>query len=319
MREFLIKSIKFFIFCYIFLWVLQGLVDYGLRKTDVGFYKEYNAIYNGTINADLVVIGSSRAWRHFDPEILETKTDLLSYNLGGSKLTFDIQKIKLNGYLSNNKSPKVAIINVDINSLANTKELYDKDQYLPYYTRENYSLFKTFDTQITMEYFMPMYKYRGYYNQVVEGVLSALIGYKPERENIIKGYAPRNLEWDEAAGRILKNEGPKRLAFNAEKLMLNTAICDHLDVFAKEDAVVFIVWSPEHQLRLDMEEPALSKIRSYYKDLAQSREDVFFIDFTRHPIVKDKSYFYDSYHLNEQGATLFSGWVSDSINKYYSH
>ncbi len=152
MKLFIKKLLLASLGLYALLWCLQLVVDFGLRRTDVALYENWNDILNGTINADLLIMGSSRALRHFDPLLIEKKTGFSAYNLGGSKLTFDIQKIKYNAYLQNNKHPKIAVINVDINSLNSTKELFAKTQYLPYYTLDNYSTLKEFDKNIFYEY-----------------------------------------------------------------------------------------------------------------------------------------------------------------------
>ena len=56
--------------------LFSALIDYsittGLRKTEKREYKDWNKLLNGEINSDLLIQGSSRAWVHVSPKIIDS-------------------------------------------------------------------------------------------------------------------------------------------------------------------------------------------------------------------------------------------------------
>ena len=48
------------------------MVDAGLRKSRNAYFANWNDLYNSKINADLLIMGSSRAEFHISPKILDS-------------------------------------------------------------------------------------------------------------------------------------------------------------------------------------------------------------------------------------------------------
>ena len=94
--------------------LMAYMVDTGLRKSDHVALADWNALFNAKINADLLVLGSSRAAFHISPYILDTALHLNSYNLGMSAWRFDMQWTRFKLYLEHNKVPKYIVHNVDL-------------------------------------------------------------------------------------------------------------------------------------------------------------------------------------------------------------
>jgi hypothetical protein len=69
-----------------------------------GEVKVWKDIYDGKINSDCVIYGSSRAWRHISPQIIKDSLLVSSYNLGVDGLNFPIQYLRHKELLKYNKN-----------------------------------------------------------------------------------------------------------------------------------------------------------------------------------------------------------------------
>jgi hypothetical protein len=316
MKNFLSKLFIISISMFLLLWCLQSLIDNGLRINKKNLYQDWYKIYNTDINADIVFLGSSRTVKHYDPKIFEDNFNSVSYNLGTYGTRFDMQKLKYNIYLDINKPPKIIIQNVDIKSLQQTNNLYSKEQYLPYYTLQNYKYLKLGDESLTMEYIVPMYKYRSFY-RLFEDVYEGYAGMEQAGQQNYKGYYPSDISWNyEFEQKTKENQNNQ---FDYSDLNINKRMnifSELLSDLKKTDTYIFLVWAPEIHERLVLEGKTLTKVRSEYDRIAKANERVYFIDFTKDSICYNKKYFYNWFHLNKDGAELFSQRVADSVNKY---
>src|SRR5262249_43897425 len=62
--------------------VFNALITSGLRRINTSSFGVWNRIVDGTINAEIVISGSSRALTHYDPRIIEERTGLRAFNIG---------------------------------------------------------------------------------------------------------------------------------------------------------------------------------------------------------------------------------------------
>jgi hypothetical protein len=319
MKLFLIKIFKLGIIAYILLWLIQFTLDCGLKDSDDDLFYNWNKIYNGEINSDIIFFGSSRTLKHYNPKIFDKKLNVNSYNLGANGAAFDIQNIKYKAYFQNNENTNLVVLNVDIESLKKSVKLYNKAQYLPYFLLDNFNDFDKIDKNIIYEYLLPMYKYRGNYK--LFGVsFKGLFGIEQNNLKTVKGFSVSNQSWnDEFKKRLEKLNGEK---FNYSNFNLKNRIAffeSLLDGFSLSNKPILLVWAPEYIERQALEGEMLVQAKEEFKHIATKNTNIEFIDFTNDSICYDKYYFYDSYHLNNKGATKFSNMVSDSIVKYFKN
>ncbi|MBF8150989.1 hypothetical protein ITJ86_13845 [Winogradskyella sp. F6397] len=315
MKKFIIKLIKISFALYGVLWILQFIIDTGLRKSTDDVFVSWNKIYKGEINAEILFLGTSRTLKHYDPRVFEKELKMVSYNLGTYGTHFDTQFLIQNPYFKYNNKPKIIIQNVDITALFKTEELTNKQQYFPYYKLENYKLLSSFDKNITIEYLLPMYKYRGY-SDVILNSLHSYFGISKDLQNI-KGYIPKDEMWNDTFKQRLKYlKGEKfkysHINFDSRFKVFNNLLND-LEVNSDK---IFLIWAPEYIGRQKLEEEKIMYVKERYNQLAKNDKTLFFLDFTNDPMCLDTTYFYDSYHLNKIGSEKFSRQVSDSIVKH---
>ena len=82
MRFFLLKVILYTACLYVLGTSIENIVERGLKLTDFGIIGDWNKIFEGDINDEVIILGSSRAVDHLDPRIFEHTVKMTCYNLG---------------------------------------------------------------------------------------------------------------------------------------------------------------------------------------------------------------------------------------------
>src|SRR5690606_33484347 len=97
-----------------------------------GEFEVMNDIYDGEAKTDVAVYGSSRAWVHFNSQILADELGMSVYNFGIDGHNFWLQYWRHLELIKYCGKPKYIIMAVDALSLERRDDLYNADQFLPY-------------------------------------------------------------------------------------------------------------------------------------------------------------------------------------------
>ena len=89
-------------------------------------------IYNGNLNADILIYGSSRASTQINPQLFGDKLGESCYNLGLEGHNFWLSEFRHQEILKHNKKPKHIILSLDTFSLEKRPDLFNYEQFLPY-------------------------------------------------------------------------------------------------------------------------------------------------------------------------------------------
>lgn len=290
------KFIKLLILVICILFMLNIILDYSftrfLYKSKSELYGEWNKIIHDTINADLVVIGSSRAWAQYNPYIMDSLLIVNSYNLGINGGTVNRQIVKYKTFCHyQTKKPSYVIVNFDYwNNWGINR--FQREQYFPYlanaYLRR---LIIDQEPFSIMELYIPMYRY---YFQGITGLLqnARII------ENTYKGYNAHNWTWD-------GEEYAKIKTVMFEPLQ---DVVDKFDVFLsnlqQEGVKVVFVSSPIYagvtEMTVNLSE--FYDFREYFSE----KYDIPVLDYIYDSLCYDTAYFYNATHLNKKGAELFT-------------
>ena len=74
---------------------LDAGIDTGLRRIKTSEFGIWNSIVGGTINAEILITGSSRALTHYDARILQERLGRSAYNIGLNGSQTDMQVARL--------------------------------------------------------------------------------------------------------------------------------------------------------------------------------------------------------------------------------
>lgn len=301
MKRFLIHMAIWMSFVFVVAIVLDVLISSGLRKTDIRKYSVWNDIYKGGINADLLVIGSSRAWCSYSTFILDSLLDCNSYNLGLDGHTFDAQLIRYNTYRRFNSKPSLVLVNTDfLSTLSNSADpRYEREQFFPYIRDSRLINSVAKDKHITwLERYLPLLRYFGYRDDIENGI-EAFGGKRVFSDGgMHKGYRGNDYIWDQAS---LKND-------TVRNVKIDWRIAAQLDSFVNdsfnEGVMTVFVKSPVYRPLLD-HFTGIAQTDSIFDAIAE-KHHIPVLDFYSSPIGLDSSFFYNPSHLNKKGSEVFT-------------
>lgn len=314
MKKFLLKIVLFFgsllvVVIISDLWISKTLAS--SESYAMGDAKIWNDIVKGEINDDLLIYGSSRAWRHFDPEVIEQETGMQAYNFGVDGHAFDIQNLRHELYLKYNKPPKIIIYSVDVNTLGLSKGLYNDEQFLPFFYKD--SLFETYTKRYvnfsSTEYNVPLTRYSGRKKALTYFVKEVI--QWPQQKMRTKGYKASEDSWNTDYEKARKN----KTSYYKD---IDTVMVKRFDAFLKDahskQISVILMYTPEHVLGQSLIENRDAIIRVF--DSLATKNNIPFIDYSKDIMNSNTDYFYNSLHLNAKGVDAFNKLYIEDLKRF---
>jgi hypothetical protein len=297
------RILAFFLLIAALTLLTDRIINTGLRSVQTSTYGVLNRIVSGQANADIVISGSSRAWVHYDPREISSATGMSVFNIGQNGTQSDIQLAMLKTYLKHNRKPKLIIHNLDLYSLQTSKEVYEVARYIPYLKEQ-----PLYETLQKVYPHASRWKALPLYGHLVEDArfnwligLKAFVGMQP-REDHIEGFVPRHLHWTGDFEKF-KEQNPEGVRF--EMTSEGTKCIEEIAEICRSEGVpLLFAYSPEYKPMQEIEVNR-REIFDQFRDIA-ARYDVPLWDFSDSPVCLDRDLFYNSQHLNHQGASQFS-------------
>lgn len=272
-----------------------------LRNNNSVKYAGWRTILNDSIEADIVINGSSRARTMYSPQILENKLKLSVYNLGIEGGGLNRQIIRYEIYCHNQKRPKYIIQNVDWFRTLEWIEGYQREQFFPWlfngYTREKFRDIEPFSWG---ELYIPFYRYAEL--NIPEEIRSSEV-------SIYKGYSPHYLTWDGTANKQIKDY----------KCQISDKTISMFETYLKQvkrDSIdIVFVYAPIY-IEATNKVTNLDEVYSTINNFAL-QYDIPVLDYTYHTISTDTTYFANATHLNKKGAEMFSNILANDLDSLW--
>ena len=281
--------------------VVDAMITSGLRKTDIRKYAVWNDIYKGDINADVVIMGSSRAWCGYNTYILDSLLRCNSYNLGLDGHPFDGQLIRYDTYRRFNSKPSLIILNTDfLSTLHNSADSqYEREQFFPYINDSELIDAVANAKHISwLDRHLPLFRYFGYRYDINNGIKAFLGERKFVDGGLYKGYRGNNYQWDRASL-------DKDTVWVVE---VDSLIVTQIDRFVKdsknEGIQVIFVKAPVYRPLLN-HFSGIFLTDSIFASIA-NKYNVPILDYYYSPLGLDSLNFYNPSHLNKEGSELFT-------------
>lgn len=303
MKKFLRHIVIFAGIIVCLLYALQYVVDQGMRKSQY-LDMQMGEIFSGGIDADILVLGSSRAALQYSTFVLDSALHCNSFNAGLNGQHFRAARMLYNIYLRNNRKPRHIILNVDFHTLQRPHDLEAYRMFLPFMSDTTISRYGVkFKGRFTWpERNIPFYKYLNYPHEIKEGIncfFNTGFGYKGERH---KGFVPNGSRWNGSFDKM-RTKYPHGMF-----TPLDSAVADDLVDFIKycntNHINLFLVYAPEYYIAYEFERNARA-YSDFYKGIA-ARHKVHYIDMHDDSLSYQPEYFLDPYHLNKWGAEKFT-------------
>ncbi len=285
------------------------MIQEGLKTSNYREISKWNEVIEGGIDAQILIVGSSRALVHFDCEYIQKATGKTCYNLGFDGTTFPLQKLMLELYLSGNTVPENIIWSLDYHMFSEAPDYYGFEQLVPYqenpYVSKMLSLHQTPDYQFEI----PVFRYSYNPKMKLIGLYSFLGKY--QRDPILKyGYRKQDKKWDDTFAKFKQNH-PKGHLVNFDEKIFNDFLSINKDLL--DESELLWVMSPYYKGYNEIlinEAEIIDDIECVTNQL-----DVCFLDLLNSEICEKVNNFYDSNHLNKVGVSKFMNmlFVSNSL------
>ncbi len=261
-----------------------------------------NSYINSSLNDSIVIMGSSRAGHHYDPEILEDAFGVTVYNAGVDKNGIILAYCYLNNILSRGEKPRLIIY--DFYALHDLFGSYDRYGALgnirPYYDRPGIrEVIDDIDETEYLKLHSSAYRYNTVWLKIlwslgVKEPDGSLKGFRP-KEGMMDG-APKAAEYDYEAAE--QGIDPVKVKY----------LRRFIDICEREKIAVIFVTSPKYY-RVKYTDRYRALLKKY-----SGRPDLELLDFQSHPaFVGNASLFIDPLYMNSHGAALFTRQLADTL------
>lgn len=313
MKHFLKNSLLFFLLVAVLSYPLDLLISSQLKKSNYawGEFNTWNDIYKGEINSEIVIYGSSRAWRHIDTELIEKNFEIATYNLGIDGHNFWLQHLRHKTLLQYNKKPKYIIMSIDIWSLQKSRELYNSEQFLPYmlFNRDIIDYTSSYEGFTSSDYYFPLIRYIGNRNAIVQSIESSIF-FPPTKPKRKKGYEGFEGNWNNDLLNAKKEKGHYVAKLDTDLIELFN---NFLLECNKNGIKVILVYTPEY-IEGQLFVKNRKEIITLFDNFSQ-RYKILFLDYSNDEICTKKDYFYNASHLNKSGAERFTNILINDLKR----
>ncbi len=298
---------RFAIFSIILLLVFQIVISFRINGKTIRGHDNLEQTSN--INADLVFIGSSRCWAHFDPVFFNTTYKLKSINIGvdgHSEISMAITRLK--DYLSRNSSPKFVIFSFDpfitAGSFYNNTNFVHKNDFARYAflpKKKDLPIVDYFKFDFYEKY-IPLYAIFKY--ELLKDAISL-----NDNDNWSKyGYEMNDKKWDTIANPV--KDIMRNFFFKKSEITSITNALDKLNnVCFLNNIKLTCIQTPVYKVIYDNASFLETKIIC-------NNLNIPFIDANKEYIRNNMEYFYNSNHLNKFGVAEMNAVLkSDTILK----
>lgn len=303
LKKFLINLSVFVILYLILAYPLQYIVDTGLKKSDFSTeYKEWDDITKSRINADIIIQGSSKAWKQISPKKFEQAFKLSTYNLGMDGQHFPMQKWRSDVYLKYNKRPKYIIQIVALTELQNPVIQYNYTQYIPYLNEGFIERFGGNSYLDWRDFYIPLYKYC-HNTGMIEAGLRNFFNTHDNRQGKYKGFRSQNTNWTESDLNDFKKKNPHGMTVEIDPVAYSDF--ENMIKSCAKARIDLILVCPPTPVSFQNEIVNHAAIMNIYQNFS-AKYGLKYLDYSKDTLCLDKAMFYNFNHLNTKGVEIFN-------------
>ena len=310
MKKFLITISIFAVTIYGLAWGLDYAISKGLQQMDDYRYMSWREMQQGNINADILIMGNSRALSHFEPWTIDSITGMSCYNLGIGGYPINVETMKYHTYCLYNNKPNVIIQQIDYMTLGNISapHQHQSEQFLPLlYRRIRPELRRIGYTWLDLH--CPLYRYWGYQMVIKNGLLEFL-GIK----HYVNDPSRLGIHYE-------------RGVWNGSELASMDTICatindegkqcfeEYMQTCAADGIKVILVNSPMYRGAMN-KTMGIKSVNAYLDSIAEVYNTEYWNYTENYELCGDTANFVVSVHMNPEATHKFSIDVANRIKEY---
>lgn len=310
MKRFLIKTILFLSAVYALAWGLDYTISKGLLKMEDNRFMSWNDMLSDNIDADVVILGNSRGFSHFEPWTIDSICDLNTYCLGLGGYPINVELLKYNCYRMHDK-PRYIIHQVDYMTMRmlQAPHQHQSEQFLPLIYNKAMRDELTRVGYTWKDLYIPLYRYWGYQMFIKNGLLEAL-GVKHYVSNPTRqGHHYERGAWN-------GTELAQMDTINATMDTVALAVFEeYMDRCQKEGIRVIMVNSPTY-IGATNKTIGLEQVNAYFDSIASEYNTVYWNYTENYELCNDTANFCVSVHMNPEATHQFTVDFANDLKAY---
>lgn len=305
------RYIKYFtaviILCVALLSILYHFYQRGYDKF-YSFEKDrMEEIILGKKNHDIIFLGTSRTYHHVNPRIIDSLTQMDSYNAGIDGGNLIEINLALQAYLKNHTPPKLIVADISLLCFAVKRQpFYDPNIYYEFLNNQIiYEALRPYKKVFLLKN-LPFVRFAEADDLLRENAMLGLLGRKNVDDKYhYKGFLPYGRDTLE-----LPLKRKYQLKYDIEKNGVD--LLNNIIVTCKQRNIkIVLTYAPEYDSKNqnlnDNFFPTLTKIAASQK--------IPLWDYRNEKICTNHRLFRDEHHLNEIGSAIFSERLANDVKK----
>jgi hypothetical protein len=289
--------------------ICSFLLSKGLKKYHEKLNRKYETAFIDTANYDLLFVGSSRVLNNMNPKIIDSITNLKSFNAGAYGANLYESKFIIESYLEKHPSPKSIFLGVDLFSFNTKNKLFNYTYYLPFSENKNIaSVLKSLDHNTSLYKYFPFLQLGDYDDFAKTNAIKGLLSQKELNEN------QKEYQGFISLGKEILDTN--KLNIPAETVLIDSiginSLNEILAICKKRNIKLQMFYAPEYKAMWQKKVTNASAIFSMIDSFAIKNKLSFF-RYDRTEICNNPKYFYNVRHLNNEGAAVFSEIVAKDL------
>lgn len=296
-----------------------------LKRGSGAWDGQLERLYDGRLDADVLLFGSSRMLTHVDPTVIEAATGLKAYNLGLDGTGLDQHLFTLAEAVRFNRAPRVVVLGIDVSSFADGVEP-PPGAFHPYALKVRSEIFRPY-AMVSDEAYRLVNGTRPGPAETVERLLYRhLLPSLAFRDRVLDVIAAaRGRPREEGAGlRHVKGailrpprpgyrntlEGPLAIAYDAAQVDKLERVVE----FCREHGLALVLVEMPWGFDIRAVAPNFAEIQARIEQAA-ARPCVGLVDLTADPDFRDPSLYIDAAHLDSRGAEAVSRKLAPVVSR----
>ena len=311
MKRFLTKIAIITVVLYGLAWGLDYMISKGLMRMEDYRFMSWNQMQQGDINADIIIMGNSRGFSHYEPWTIDSICGKSCYCLGLGGYPINVELFKYRFYCLQNVKPRYIIYDVGplMMQILPAPHQHQSEQFLPLiYVKPMRSELQEVGYS-WLDTHMPLKRYFGY-QMVIKNGLMEFLGIKHYTKDPSRlGHHYERGVWN--GEELAKLDSISGVMNPEAKQMFE----QYLHECKGEGIEVIMVNSPMYKGAVDIT-TRKEENSAYFDSIAKANDYVYWNYTQDYPLCNDTANFCVSVHMNPIATHQFTIDLANKINEY---